>query len=919
MNFDSLNRALADRYIIERELGAGGMATVYLAHDIKHDREVAIKVLRPELAAVIGAERFLAEIKTTANLQHPHILPLFDSGAARLSHPEPERREGEGSLTVLYYVMPYVEGISLRDRLTHEKQLPIAEAVRIATEVAHALDYAHRHGVIHRDIKPENILLHDGSALVADFGIALAASKAGTRMTETGMSLGTPQYMSPEQAMGERELDARSDVYALGCVTYEMLTGEPPFTGPTAQAIVAKVMTATPEPVTTYRKTVPPHVDDAVHVALQKLPADRFATAAEFAASLGDASRATAMSPRAARLATPTQRLRRALPFVIGGFCVGALAVGVIAAALLRRDQTAATATTRVMLEFPANEQPQYQSVPTPLLALRPDGSGLLYSGLGVNGQPQLWLRRWDRLTATRFSQTLGGACCSVFSPGGDSVAYLAPPHTLQVLPLTGGFPATVADSGLTSVSDVGGGVDWGSDGMLYVSGLKGLLRVSLRGGTPDVVVPLDAQRGDLRYTWPAVLPGAQGALVSVVPASDPTGTDRVAIGAADFRTGKVTLLLQGTRAIYARTGDLIFSRANGVLWAVPFDVKSMRTTGPARELADTLASGITYPDLALSPGGTLAYVKGVVQSYRLVWVNRNGDATPVASDMVDDQLDTPVLSPDGKRIIVAMAGPDGKFSLWMKALDGSPKVRVTFDGTTNWRAAWRPGTDEIAYLSDRSKIGSTSLRLYLVNLTGHAGVTQPDLHDPRTVGDATWSPDGKWLVFRTDNQETGNGDILAIRPGVDTVPRALVATPAEELLPEISPDGRWLAYSSDVSGRREIYVRPFPDAAGTPYQVSTAGGTNPSWNPNGKELFFLDAANNMVSVPVTPGPAFQVGQARVLFAAGAFFSNAFSQEFAVAPDGQRFLMIQGTTGDLVHVVVVFNFLDELKRRMAGQ
>src|SRR5258705_9729331 len=234
---DSLQRltaALADRYRIERELGSGGMATVYLAQDIKHDRKVAIKVLRPELAAVIGADRFLSEIKTTANLQHPHILALHDSGAAD---------------SFLYYVMPFVEGESLRDRLTRLKQLPIADAVRIASEVASALDYAHRHNVIHRDIKPENILLHDGRALVADFGIALAASKAGsTRMTETGMSLGTPHYTSPEQAIGEREITGRSDVYALAVVTYEMLCGEPPFSGPTAQAIVAKVLTEDPRP-----------------------------------------------------------------------------------------------------------------------------------------------------------------------------------------------------------------------------------------------------------------------------------------------------------------------------------------------------------------------------------------------------------------------------------------------------------------------------------------------------------------------------------------------------------------------------------------------------------------------------------------------------------------------------------------------
>ncbi len=238
-----LQSALADRYRLDREVGAGGMATVYLAEDVRHDRRVALKVLRPELAAVIGAERFLAEIKLTANLQHPHILPLFDSG------------EADG---YLFYVMPFIKGETLRDRLNREKQLPVADAVRITTEVASALDYAHRNGVIHRDIKPENILLHDGQALVADFGIALAASKAGgSRMTETGMSLGTPHYMSPEQAMGEREITARSDVYALGAVLYEMLTGDPPFTGSTAQAVVARVVTESPRPLVPQRHTIP--------------------------------------------------------------------------------------------------------------------------------------------------------------------------------------------------------------------------------------------------------------------------------------------------------------------------------------------------------------------------------------------------------------------------------------------------------------------------------------------------------------------------------------------------------------------------------------------------------------------------------------------------------------------------------------
>ncbi|MDP9177378.1 MAG: serine/threonine protein kinase [Gemmatimonadota bacterium] len=266
---------LTGRYEIEREIGRGGMATVYLARDVRHARRVALKVLSPELGAVLGAERFLAEIRVTANLQHPNLLPLFDSG------------EVDGHL---FYVMPYVDGESLRHKLDREKQLPVAEALRIGVAVADALDYAHRHGVIHRDLKPENILLHEGQPLVADFGIALAISNAGgERITQTGFSLGTPQYMSPEQATGDRTVDGRSDIYSLGAVLYEALAGEPPHMGGTVQAVIAKILTETPPSVRVRRPTVHQHVASAIARALEKLPADRWATAREFAAALQSA------------------------------------------------------------------------------------------------------------------------------------------------------------------------------------------------------------------------------------------------------------------------------------------------------------------------------------------------------------------------------------------------------------------------------------------------------------------------------------------------------------------------------------------------------------------------------------------------------------------------------------------------------
>ena len=269
-----LNGALGARYRVERQLGEGGMATVYLAEDLKHRRRVALKVLKPELAAVVGAQRFFAEIETTANLQHPHILPLHDSG------------EADG---LVFYVMPHVEGESLRERLDREHQLPVDEAVRIVTNVAEALDYAHRHGVIHRDIKPANILLQDGKPVVSDFGIALAVSAGGAgRLTETGLSLGTPHYMSPEQATGDASVGPATDVWALGCVLYEMLVGEPPYTGSTPQAVLGKIISAEPPSPTEARKSVPANVDATIRKALEKVPADRHASAGELARALSD-------------------------------------------------------------------------------------------------------------------------------------------------------------------------------------------------------------------------------------------------------------------------------------------------------------------------------------------------------------------------------------------------------------------------------------------------------------------------------------------------------------------------------------------------------------------------------------------------------------------------------------------------------
>jgi len=904
---DRLTAALADRYRIERELGQGGMATVYLAHDLRHDRKVAIKVLRSELAAVIGAERFLAEIRTTANLQHPHILPLHDSGAAD---------------AFLYYVMPYVVGESLRDRLNREKQLPIADVIRMVSEVGGALDYAHRQGVIHRDIKPENILLHDGSALVADFGIALAASKAGAaRMTETGMSIGTPQYMSPEQAMGEREITARSDVYSLGAVAYEGLIGEPPFSGPTAQSIVAQVLTEEPRPLIPRRHTIPVAVEQAVMTALEKLPADRFETARAFAAALGDPSfRRSTQGTRVLTSAQPGPLPLR--PVMVALIALLGLIIGAAGAAILVGRGVPDLATTRILLRFPAGQE--WRAIVYGSVAVPPDGSGLLYVGPGVNTRTQLWIRHWNETQGVRLTQTVDEGCCATFSPSGDTIAYFSAPRQINILPLNGGLPATLPDSGLQSVTDWGSTLDWAGDGWLYASGMDGLIRIDPRNGAKQLVARHDTARGDVSFQSPQVLPGGKGAVVTLVRGQSPADPERASIGIADFSTKRVEVIEQGVRAIYAPPGYLIVAKANGVLWAVPFDIRRLRPTGTGRALADTVAvrggsAGPGAVDLALDRRGTLIYVSGGEASYQAAWVERSGSWRPIGEGVHGELMDSPVLSPDGGRLALAIAGDDRNLHLWVVPLDGGPRVRLTFEGAINMRAAWRPGTNTITFVSDRGTRRRAGWNLYQRNAGGLGDIQALRFGDPRGIGGHTWSPDGRWLVLRTDDQEPGNGDILAFRPGIDTVARSVVATSAEEMGPAVSPDGRWLAYSSNETGRREVYVRRFPVSGEARYQISTTGGISPLWNPNGRELFFIDGAQNMVSVSVSLGAAFRAVSSRILFSAADYFNAANQAQFAVSPDGQRFVMLRREAGTNPGVVVVFNFLEELKRRMAAQ
>ncbi|MBK8005999.1 MAG: protein kinase [Gemmatimonadetes bacterium] len=851
-----LASALAGRYRIERELGQGGMATVYLAQDVKHERKVAIKVLRPELAAVIGAERFLREIKTIATLQHPHILGLIDSG------------ELEGTA---YYVMPFVEGESLRDRLTREKQLPVADAVRLATEVAGALDYAHRHGIIHRDIKPENVMLHDGAALVTDFGIALAVSKTGgTRMTETGMSLGTPHYMSPEQAMGEREITARSDVYALGAMTYEMLVGEPPFTGPTAQAIIAKVMTGEPASLTAQRKSVPPGVEAAVFTALEKLPADRFASAAEFAAALKDDTARPATGSRAAARPAGSPLALRALGVVAMCSTLAALALAV------KVWRPAAPPVTRLGLDLPAlrvNHVGYYGVA----FALSPDGRRLAYVAANEPGPTRIAVRDLGDLQVRTLEGTDGGDG-PFFSPDGKWVGYIADSKLYKV-PVAGGAPVELA-GGASSI--LPGGAWLADDRILYTSDAFGLRMVPAGGGAATEVLPAPA---DGVMAFPTRLPGrTRCSSRSAATTARRSTCWRSTWPRGPWTRWPGTLRGASTSAMdgwwyCSRTGPWPGRRSTS-----PSSASSGRRSPSSTGCSSRSAWCPRWPWPTTGRWCTCRPTRWRGWAPSAPWTWRGAPAwwTPPGGP-----ASRAWPSPGRALTVVSTAEPTGNI-LWVKQLDQGPLTRLSFDGSINYRPAWLPDGRAISFSSDRDRS-----RTYLYRLRAD-GSDQPARllpGDTAQVDEALWSADGEWLIYRTGTVP-GVRDIYARRVRGDTSRVTVAAGRADEYMPALSPDGKWIAYVSVESGREEVFVRPFPNTAQGRTQVSIAGGAHPVWSASGRELYYVERADTLVAVGTGGTTEFQPTGRRSLFSTRAFVLFPYHQAFTALPGDQGFIFL---------------------------
>ncbi|HEU5153106.1 MAG TPA: protein kinase [Gemmatimonadales bacterium] len=765
MNIDDrLASALSDRYRIERELGQGGMATVFMAHDLKHDRQVAIKVLRPELAAMIGSDRFLQEIRVTARLRHPHILPLYDSGAV------------DG---VLYYVSPLVEGGSLKAKLEREGKIPAAEAIRLAREVADALDSAHQHGVIHRDIKPDNILLEAGHAVIADFGIARAVSAAGSdRMTQAGVSVGTPTYMSPEQASGEMEVDGRADIYGLGVVLYEMLSGKPPFTGQTLQALMAAVLTrdATPLPTS---PDVPPELSKAVSKAMAKKPSDRFASAREFS---------EALRIHEGQLAPTGSSTRRTRTLAFAS--LGALAI-VFWIATHRTQpppRAAATRLAQLTSDEAVEEWPSWS----------PDGAKLVFSRT-VGGYRNLFLRTYPGGEETQLTKGQKDDIQPAWSPDGKTIALVR----------------SNSASGKLEPSDVLGWYEGGDVWKLDVaSGQEALLVASAfnpRWSPDGSHLAVDEGIGGVHRIWVTDANGRNSRQVT----SD--SSEVVVHMSPDWSPDGKRLVF---RRIQQQKSDI-----------VAVDLATGKTTWVTHD--DVLDVNPTW-----SPTGRFVYFSSLRGGGLNLWrvaVSPSGDPQSPPEQLTTgagDDLE-PSIAPDGKRVAFSIFRIEA--DIWRLPLDprtgrttGQPEPVIATTRVES-RGAWSSDGRTIAFNSDRN--GEMNLWLHSEGepdrqlTTGPGGDYQPN-----------WSPNGNVIVFFSSR--SGRNDIWTVQVA-DGALKRLTSDTGIHINPFFSPDGKYIAYHEDRDGRFQLWVMNADGSNQRQLSNDGAAGHFVRWSADGKSIVF--------------------------------------------------------------------------------
>jgi serine/threonine protein kinase len=875
-----------DHYQIKSEIGKGGMGEVYQAKDQVLGREVALKFLPDAFAGdPERMARFEREAKVLASLNHPNIAAIYGL----------EQAEGKR-----YIVMELVEGETLAQRLS-KGPLPVEEALGLCRQIAEGLEAAHEKGVIHRDLKPANVMITEGDRVkILDFGLAKALSgetQAGDlsqsptitdAMTQPGIVLGTAAYMSPEQAKG-KAVDKRSDIWAFGCILYECLTGKRAFDGETVTEALASILKSEPE-----WKALPENLHPRIRLllerSLKKDPRDRYSSISDGRVDIQD----VVADPRSMLVQTaitaPERKVRLSLPaiavIVVLSFIIAGLTVWKFKPAEPRQV---------IRFEY---EVPDGQRIATPtfpLIAASPEGTRFVY------GTPDgLYLRSVAELNARLIPGTRG-ALSPFFSPDGQWVGYFSFfDKQLKKVSVTGGPPVT-----LCPTSSMQTGASWGRDGTIVYGGLfEGIMRVSADGGRPECIVKMESTS----LSFPQILPDAKAVIFTET--SSTSSSPKIVVQSLTKGIRKV--LLEGFNARYLPTRHLVFCSGNN-LFAVQFDPEKLEIRGASIPLVEDVFS---MPSLSaqwdVSDSGTLVYLQkqGSITELplKLLWVDREGKEEPIPAE--SNAYFFPRISPDGTRIALSVGGPMNA-DIWIWDLMRSGLSRFTLDAVGSV-GLWTPDGKRITYTSERTN----TVYWKAADGTGKGEVltTQPGLR----LYPWSWANNGKILIL----EEYPDGNIGMLSLEGERKWKPLLQEKYRESQPQISPDGRWLAYTSNESGKEEIYVRPFPNINGGRWKISTNGGKNSLWSPNAREVFFRNE-DAVIAVPVKTDPIFSPETAKVLFRGKYFYAGpVVGTLWDISPDGKRFLMIkeQGTTASggsgPRKINIVINWFEELKQRV---
>ncbi|MFQ5700992.1 MAG: protein kinase [Acidobacteriota bacterium] len=875
---------------IESSLGAGGMGEVYRAVDTRLDRTVAIKVLPAHLSKDPGLRaRFEREARAVSSLNHPHICTLHDVG----------REDG-----IDYLVMEYLEGETLSQHLV-KGPLPTGQLVEVALQIAEALDAAHRQGLIHRDLKPGNIMLTQAGAKVLDFGLAkgigatggatslTAAATATSPLTAEGTIVGTFQYMAPEQIEG-KEADARSDIFSLGLLLYEMATGKPAFQGRTQASIIARILESEPEPIGALQPSSPPALDRLVHNCLAKDPDRRRQTMHDVALDLRWIGERGG-SEQAVAPAAPASRRRERIAWAL--VIIMALAGAVIAGfRVLRQEPVPPT----VRASIPAPAEARFYFVGegpggSGTVSVSPDGTKLAFVTRGTDGPDRLWVRPLDAIKALPLPGT-DGARYPFWSPDSRTLAFFAG-DKLRKIDTTGGPPLTLcqAPSGRSG--------SWGRAGVIVFAPERtgGLYQVNGAGGATRPATRFDEQKDDT-HRWPFFLPDGRHFFYFVRAKGG--GTNTVRIGSVDASTDSV-LMQSDAQAIYA-SGYVLYLQES-TLMARPFGPGDRAFTGEAFPVAEEIQIDANYNRgvFSASQNGVLAYQTGKARiGNRLLWLDRGGKQIGSLGERLLHLA--PRLSPDGRSVAVEIADPSSGSEIWIYDIARGLRTRFTFDPDRDVSAVWSPDGEQIVFSSNRNG----QYDLYEKSFGG-SGEARLLLASDLDKFPSSWSPDGRFLAYLSIGDPDTRADVwvLPVKGAVEPIP--FLRTEFVETHPAFSPDGRWMAYTSNESGRREVYVAPFP-GPGRKWQISLNGGSFPAWGADGSEIFFVQDSSRLMAARVeAQGSSFIIGAVSELF---SFQPGAPFRIYDRTGDGKRFLIAWAAESQTQEpLTLVVNWTSKLK------